>query len=546
MKSKFTALALVILLLIPTGVAVGSYFMTNIAPLSAGIIDTIGISDIDGTSFILKKEDASPVAADMFAAIIDANSRSEIAVGGLPEPLQGTKFYALSFHGLEKTLNYQYYFKANSADAYFCDDKGIAYKLPTDFVNKFHSSDYAISLYETAHAPVLNVAGKYTVAADTMSWQYKLTDGQFSDKSIIPTETTAGDYFIDGRISLDFTYQPDVINVKITDGNTVVFDNEYSKMTDLSFDKETTVKVELSASWYKDDVRNYYGEAKYTFNADIPAPADFAINKAKIEPGDFILVSVSNVYDLSKVQFSCEPSIQYTPKFFLDGTTARALVPVSYELDGGNYSMTMSYGAESKTIDVTVEDKTFKRVPMNISKATEKATRTDATLAAFEETLKPIVTDKVSSTLYFKDGGKFYDYTVDTKGFAIAIGIGHTKVISDTGTSYRHNGVDFKVTTGKDVAAVMDGEVVFVGETTLSGNLVVIEHGLGLKSWYAHLGNMTVKVGDKVKKGDNIAVTGNTGFTNGTTLHLGLSVYDVPVSIYPLWENEGLTVVDPK
>lgn len=545
MKSKFAALVLVVLLLIPTGVAIGSYFMTNHAPLNAGVIDTIGISDIDGTSFTLKKDDASPAAAEMFSAIIDANDRAELAVGGLPEPLHGTKFYALSFHGLEKTLNYQYYFTANSTDAYYCDDKGIAYKLPVDFVSKFHASDYAISLYETAHAPVLRVADKYTVAADTMSWQYKLTDGNYSDKSIIPGETTPGDYFIDGGINLDFTYQPDVLNVKITDGSKVVFDNEYSKMTELSFDKATTVNVELSVSWYQDETRNYYGEATYKFDADIPAPADFAVNKAKIEPGDFIVVSVSNVYDLSRVQFSCEPNINYTPTFFLEGTTARALVPVSYELDSGNYSMTMSYGQKSKTIDVTVEDKSFKRVPVVISAATEKASRTEATLAAFDEALSPVASGG-SDTLYFRDSGKFYDYTVDTRGFAISVGIGHTKVISDTGTSYRHNGVDFKVAVGKDVAAVMDGEVVYVGDTALSGNLVVIEHGLGLKSWYAHLGDISVKQGDKVEKGDVIAVTGNTGFTNGTTLHLGLSVFDVPVSIYPLWEDEGLPVVDPQ
>ena len=325
----------------------------------------------------------------------------------------------------------------------------------------------------------------------------------------------------------------------------MVFDNEYSKMTELSFDKATTVNVELSVSWYQDETRNYYGEATYKFDADIPAPADFAVNKAKIEPGDFIVVSVSNVYDLSRVQFSCEPNINYTPTFFLEGTTARALVPVSYELDSGNYSMTMSYGQKSKTIDVTVEDKSFKRVPVVISAATEKASRTEATLAAFDEALSPVASGG-SDTLYFRDSGKFYDYTVDTRGFAISVGIGHTKVISDTGTSYRHNGVDFKVAVGKDVAAVMDGEVVYVGDTALSGNLVVIEHGLGLKSWYAHLGDISVKQGDKVEKGDVIAVTGDTGFTNGTTLHLGLSVFDVPVSIYPLWEDEGLPVVDPQ
>ena len=59
------------------------------------------------------------------------------------------------------------------------------------------------------------------------------------------------------------------------------------------------------------------------------------------------------------------------------------------------------------------------------------------------------------------------------------------------------------------------------------------------------LPRLLVKEGDTVKKGDLIGKVGTTGLTNGNTLHLGLSVFDVPVSIYPLWENDGISIVDP-
>ena len=544
MKSRFTALVLALLLLIPSAVAVWSYVSTNNAPLTDDVIDTIGISDLDGRSYTLKRDDDSEPAAEMFSAILEANKNSESILGGLPEPLIGTKFYSVSFYGKGDTKNYQYYFSPSSTDAYYLDEKAQAYKLPTDFVNYFHASDYSMSLYDTAHGPVLTVGGKYVVAAKKINWQYKLPDGSYSDNCSLSSETTEGEYFLDDGIKLSFTYEPDVLNVKVLDGSTVIFDDEYSKLTPFRFEKSRKVSVELDASWYKDESRDYYGDAKYSFSTEVPAVADFAVNKTQIEPGDFVLVSVSNVYDASKLSFSCDPDISYEPRFFLDGTIARALVPISYELSDGNYAMTLGYGQETRKYDITVSPKTFKRVPVAISSEVEKATRTEETLKEFEDTLGPIASEG-SSTISFTNG-KFRDYTVDDKGFAISAGIGVTKTISPSGTTYRHNGVDFKTTGGADVPAVMDGEVVYTGSTALSGNLIVIEHGLGLKSWYAHLGEISVKTGDKIEKGQIIAKTGATGFTNGTTLHLGLTVFDVPVSIYPLWEEPGLEVVDPK
>lgn len=543
MKSKFTAIIVVLLLFIPTAVAVGNYFAVQNAPLGADRVETISLSDLDGRSHVLKKDDADTLAAEMFEAILDANEKSDKVAGGLPEPLMGTKFYAVSFHGLDQTYTYQYYFKADTTDAYFVDSEAVTRKLPADFVTKFQNTKYALSLYDSAIAPSLTLDGDNLLVPGTLSWHYKLADGSYAANNTIPSIDTKDSYFLDGGIKLDFTYQPDKIDVKIHDGSKEIFNDSYYNLSNLKFDEAADIKVEISAEWYQDAARDYYGAATYSFNAEVPAPAAFAVNKVSIQPGDFIAVSVSNVYDLSKLTFGCDPVINYQPTFFLDGTTARALVPVSYELDAGIYKMSLGYGSESKDIEITVAEKTFKTAVSLIPADVEAATRTEATLAEFDQTMGPIAKNG-STTMYFKDKGIFYDYVVKDN-YPIVTGIGLTKKISATGTEYRHNGVDFKVNPGKDVAAVMDGEVVFVGQTTLSGNIVVIEHGLGLKSWYAHLGAASVAVGDKVTLGQVIAKSGDTGFTNGQTLHLGLTVFDVPVSIYPLWEDDGLVVVDP-
>lgn len=547
MKSKFAAVVLVILLLIPTAIAAISYVKTENAPLTDAVIDTISISDLDGKTFNLTKDGPSEEAKDMFDSFLDANKRATKVVGGLPEPLIGTKFFAVSFYGLEKTLNCQYYFKEDTKVAYYLNNDAETFLLPEDFVAKFQNTSYAISLYDRATPPTMTLGGKFDVAPASMNWKYKLADGTYSTNTKpVPGETSADSYFIDGGLDIAFTRQPDTVNVKIFKGSEQVYDGSYAEIGDLAFDEKTAVSIELAVSWFEDAERDCCGDAAYKFSAEIAAPAEFLLNKNEIEPGDFVVLTVKNVTDISRLACASDPDIGYTPVFFQEGDTARALVPFNYELKAGDYALTASYGATSESFTVKVKDKTFRTVTIStITAATEQEKRTEQTIAAFEDEVRSVATAG-DSNIYFRDKGKFFDYTVDARGFSIQAGIGVSKKISATGTTYRHNGVDFQIQPGTDVAAVMDGRVVYVGETTLSGKLVVVEHGLGLKSWYAHLDSASVSVGDSVTKGMVIAKTGKTGFTNGTTLHLGLTVFDVPVSIYPLWENEGLVLEPPK
>lgn len=92
-----------------------------------------------------------------------------------------------------------------------------------------------------------------------------------------------------------------------------------------------------------------------------------------------------------------------------------------------------------------------------------------------------------------------------------------------------HSGVDFRAATGTPVYAVADGIVKGVGDTDLTcprasfGKWVFIEHEIGLSTTYGHLSKWVVKEGQKVKKGDLVAYSGNTG--HSTAPHLHITVY---------------------
>ena len=82
-----------------------------------------------------------------------------------------------------------------------------------------------------------------------------------------------------------------------------------------------------------------------------------------------------------------------------------------------------------------------------------------------------------------------------------------------------HAGMDFTAPTGTEVFATGNGKVKFVGWKQGYGNTVIVDHGFGYETLYAHLFKALVKVGQKVKRSDIIALVGSTGKSTGPHLH---------------------------
>ena len=91
-------------------------------------------------------------------------------------------------------------------------------------------------------------------------------------------------------------------------------------------------------------------------------------------------------------------------------------------------------------------------------------------------------------------------------------------------TSY-HSGVDISASLETSIRATADGVVSFSGWTLSSGHVVVLEHGFGFSTVYAHNKKNAVKIGQKIKKGDIIGHVGSTGKSTGPHVH------------YEIWEK---------
>lgn len=93
-----------------------------------------------------------------------------------------------------------------------------------------------------------------------------------------------------------------------------------------------------------------------------------------------------------------------------------------------------------------------------------------------------------------------------------------------------HLGMDWASTKRADVIVTNPGKVIFKDYLGIYGDTIIVDHGLGVASLYAHTSSQNVEVNDEVKTGDKIANTGSTGAVFGDHLHFGMLVQGIEVN----------------
>ena len=87
-----------------------------------------------------------------------------------------------------------------------------------------------------------------------------------------------------------------------------------------------------------------------------------------------------------------------------------------------------------------------------------------------------------------------------------------------------HTGLDIACTTGTDIKVVSNGTVTFSGKKGSYGNLIIVDHGNGVETWYGHCSKLYANVGNTVTAGDVIAAVGSTGNSTGPHLHFEIRI----------------------
>ena len=101
-----------------------------------------------------------------------------------------------------------------------------------------------------------------------------------------------------------------------------------------------------------------------------------------------------------------------------------------------------------------------------------------------------------------------------------------------------HRGLDFRAAAGDPIRAVADGVVALADSQFFAGNVVYVDHGLGVFSVYMHMSEIGVKEGDTITRGQVIGKVGSTGRVTGPHLHLSLMLQGTGDDPLPLLETK--------
>ncbi len=534
MKKSVLSIIVVLLIFIPTYIAIASYVTTQNAPISNDYVEKLTIWDLDGKETAVEKAKGDNDLVSFFAKM----NKNAQKVASLPEPLVGTPFYKITFHSGNVAEEYKYYFNTTGALSYAEYPDGTIYQLTPSDVNKFLTTPYALSLYPDEKLPILKNTSGEEILPKSVNWSYKLDGEKFSTLNGFATTDELKTYNMDGSVQLLFTADADLYTLKVYDKDSkVVYDDSLNDLSALTLDTAGDLTFMVTASWYEDNTRDFYGEATYNFKTTLVAGAEFFIGKesGSVEPGDFVAITGYNISDPSRVRFESVPSIGFTPTFYHDGDHVLAFVPLNMDIAAGSYVFTLTYGSVKQDINLTVSEKTFKRRTHTVSEVIAKNTRSEEAMKEFNDLFAEICKTSEDTRLFTES---FIDYEASkTFSASIAAGFGLYRTVSSTKEEYRSIGVDWKAAAGAEVPACNSGKVAYAGITTHGGRMVVIDHGLGLKTWYLHLGEMKVSVGDSVARGDIIGTAGNSGFTETNGVLGIMTVGNVPVCPYRIWDT---------
>ena len=142
---------------------------------------------------------------------------------------------------------------------------------------------------------------------------------------------------------------------------------------------------------------------------------------------------------------------------------------------------------------------------------------------------KNILTQKIEEEEKQKAEEERINSLPEINGIKLAVTPVTGTITSRYGVSSRirksnHTGLDISAKTGTDIKVVAAGTVISAKYEGSYGNLVKIDHGNGVETWYAHTSKMYVKAGQKVEAGDVIAAVGSTGNSTGPHLHLEIRI----------------------
>lgn len=235
------------------------------------------------------------------------------------------------------------------------------------------------------------------------------------------------------------------------------------------------------------------------------------------------MISLPGTHSLSDIQSVRFDSLNVPIFLYKDQPTA--LVGVDLNATPGNHNITVSL-LDGKTIKQTiiVSGREKETLPLGIPEklggdTAASGAKLVTSLEKENRLLNNLTTNKKklwNESFVFPVADPMvidsYGYTRETSGYMIA-----------------HKGTDFRAPTGTSVRAMNRGVVRLARYSPVYGNMVVVDHGMGLMTFYMHLSKTKVKTGQLVEQGQLVGLSGQTGYATGPHLHLSIRLNNTSI-----------------
>jgi murein DD-endopeptidase MepM/ murein hydrolase activator NlpD len=255
-----------------------------------------------------------------------------------------------------------------------------------------------------------------------------------------------------------------------------------------------------------------------TLHLSTPAPTQGSLLLLELRSATQPVSAIKATWDNREIPFWQEPRADEK-----SASVWRALLGVDLELKPDNYALTLAAKTESAedipcsaTIDVKeakFATESLKVAPNFVEPNAEQLARAEAE----RQRLRAIFATITPERLW--DGSFHYPLAGVTTGG----NFGKRRILNGKAGS-PHSGVDFPAPAGTPVYTPQRGRVVLAEPLYFSGNTVVLDHGLGLYTLYAHFESISVQPGELVDTGALLGRVGATGRVTGPHLHWGATV----------------------
>ena len=280
--------------------------------------------------------------------------------------------------------------------------------------------------------------------------------------------------------------------------------------------------LDLWASWDGGE-GSFRGLAGYRLRLTYDLPLSLTVDDTDVKQG-YCTVLRAHYLPAGTETVTAETDLGFTPTFYAYEGEMIALLPAKYSSETGEYHLTLTAGEESRDFTLTVTDGGFDVTVQNFEIDEEVADATVNNQQAnidYEAATRPL--KNLGDPEKYWEGA--FQLPIDEAYVAPSSTFGRIRVIN--GVTDQHAGIDYPAPEGAQVYAPNNGRVLFAGYLQLTGNMICIEHGFGLKSWYYHLSAVEVEAGQMVRTGDPIGKVGSTGFVTGPHLHFTMSVNNI-------------------